>query len=678
MKLGQPSRDSRVRSALLFPRSIYLRVTQPRSSGLPNIWVLTWFPAISLIFMIFLIGNGLSGSSTSILWSMFHTGTDPNLLMGTARAIRGDEYFAQNSWVISQYHLGSPIFNSVFPGGINTLLYNDAPAWSWSMLFRPHAAGFLFLPLNQAMALRWWLPAWVVLSGAYVFTVLWLPRASLSAAMLAVATLFTPITQWWYLPSNVWPLAWALWVLSALVVSLHTTHRWIRVAFACIAGYLSVTTAMSLYVPFMIAVFVPTLFALLGYLTNFLRHGHTTFRELISRILPFVIAQIAAGAIFVIWLAQNLASVRAELETLYPGRRNTPTGSGDLDDLIDLLSGPFQGALQNGVSTPLAGNQSEAATPLLIGLFLLIPLVSLAIKEWRKQRQINYSVIALLISYAVIFAFLYVPGWSPIAKPLGLWLSTTHRVRLGFVVLNLLTIVTLTHQLHAQRNRSTWSSSVVSAGAFLGSVFFVWASLHVQDVGISKAATTWHLVTALCAISIVLFCRRHLLTGSAAFLIASLLIGLGVNPLYRGTFDLTKTTIGTKVTTIKAADPNANWVGIGSDLSMSVLFESGVHAFNGVQTYPARETWGMVDPNNKYENEWNRLAHVHWVAGAGEPTISNPSSDTIIVTFDSCSDFAQKHVQYVLSESPVQQACLQHLAAVSQGSTDMHIYRVIS
>lgn len=676
MNLNKPIRHSHMRAALLSARSAYMRITQPRPSGLPNIWIVTWFPAISFICMIFLIVNGISGSSTSILWSLFHHGTDPNLLFGTPRAIRGDEYIAQNSWVISQFHLGSPTFNPVFPGGINSLLYNDAPAWTWSMLFRPHAAGFLFLHLDQAIALRWWLPAWVVLSGAYLLTILWLPRASLSAAMLALATLFTPITQWWYLPSNVWPLAWALWMLAAFVVAMRATRRWIQVALSSISGYLSVTTAMSLYVPFMIAVFVPTLFMLIGYFVDVVRHERTTLRKLISRLLPFVIAQATAGVIFILWLAQNLTSVRAELRTIYPGRRNTPTGSGDLTDLINLLSGPFQGALQKGVYVPLAGNESEAATPLLLGLFLLIPLISLAAYQWHKRRQLNYSVLALTISYAVLFAFLYLPGWSLLAKPLGLWLSTTHRIRLGFVVLNLLAVITLMHLLHTQGTRSRWGSTIAAAGAFLGSVFLVWSCLHVQGASISKAATTWHLVTALCVVSIVLLCRRHLLAGSTVFLVASLLISLGVNPLYRGAFDLTTTKIGSEVATIRTTDPGANWVGIGGDLSMSILFESGVHAFNGVQTYPAPDTWKLVDPTNKYENEWNRLAHVHWVAGTGEPTLANPSADTILVTFDSCSVFAQENVQYVLSESPVTQPCLEQLSAVPQGSTDMHIYRV--
>lgn len=111
---------------------------------------------------------------------------------------------------------------------------------------------------------------------------------------------------------------------------------------------------------------------------------------------------------------------------------------------------------------------------------------------------------------------------------------------------------------------------------------------------------------------------------------------------------------------------------------MAVLFESGVRAFNGVQTYPARKTWKMIDPAKRYEQQWNRLAHVHWVPGTGEPVVSNSSPDAINVTFDSCSDFAQSHVRYVLSEFPVQQSCLLRLVKTTQGPTSMWIYRVFA
>ncbi|MEB0284668.1 hypothetical protein, partial [Sphingomonas sp. 10B4] len=98
------------------------------------------------------------------------------------------------------------------------------------------------------------------------------------------------------------------------------------------------------------------------------------------------------------------------------------------------------------------------------------------------------------------------------------------------------------------------------------------------------------------------------------------------------------------------ATPNNKKIGIGGGLTTAVLLESGVRAENGFQGAPSRAMWGVIDPANQYAFQWNRLAGVSWVAGPGEPVVSNPAEDQIRVTFDACSAFAQANVGYVLAD----------------------------
>ncbi|NUU26658.1 hypothetical protein HP467_00805, partial [Curtobacterium albidum] len=108
----------------------------------------------------------------------------------------------------------------------------------------------------------------------------------------------------------------------------------------------------------------------------------------------------------------------------------------------------------------------------------------------------------------------------------------------------------------------------------------------------------------------------------------------------------------------------------------AMLVESGVHAFNGVQTYPPEEMWREIDPTGRYEDAWNRLANVNWTLGSGEPKVTNPVRDQVLVTLDPCSSFAQRHVQYVLSDTPVTSTCAVQVGDYRQGGLDLHIYRV--
>jgi hypothetical protein len=106
--------------------------------------------------------------------------------------------------------------------------------------------------------------------------------------------------------------------------------------------------------------------------------------------------------------------------------------------------------------------------------------------------------------------------------------------------------------------------------------------------------------------------------------------------------------------------------------------QTGVEAYNGVQMYPPDETWDEIDPDGSDEWVWNRLAHVRWTWGEGEPVFTAPQRDQIQGGFDACSDFAQTHVEFIVSdETPPSLACLQPLEDIEQGRTDIQIYRII-
>jgi len=89
--------------------------------------------------------------------------------------------------------------------------------------------------------------------------------------------------------------------------------------------------------------------------------------------------------------------------------------------------------------------------------------------------------------------------------------------------------------------------------------------------------------------------------------------------------------------------------------------------------------WKEIDPTSRFDDEWNRLGHIQWSTGTGDPVVANPSPDVIAVTFDACSTFAQKHVSWVLSdEQDSSSACLQRTSRIAQGALKMSIYRVVS
>jgi hypothetical protein len=119
-------------------------------------------------------------------------------------------------------------------------------------------------------------------------------------------------------------------------------------------------------------------------------------------------------------------------------------------------------------------------------------------------------------------------------------------------------------------------------------------------------------------------------------------------------------------------------VGIGGTLPSALLLESGVEAYNGTQGAPSEVMWESVDPDGKYETEWNRIGTIIWVQSPGEPQIVNPAADVIQVTFDACSDFAQENVRHVLAEQPVTSSpCLSEVGSYELPHSTLAIYDVV-
>jgi hypothetical protein len=248
-------------------------------------------------------------------------------------------------------------------------------------------------------------------------------------------------------------------------------------------------------------------------------------------------------------------------------------------------------------------------------------------------------------------------------------------MRLAYAILAIVSVVLVIARLDATERRASWPASIVTTGFTALAIAWVALAAYQRDPALVLAHRSWVVVAIAIVAGIFLLTRKRALLGSGALLIASLGVGLMVNPLYVGVFDLNDTAVGKSVAATNASAPGT-WVGIGQAIPTAVLVESGVRALNGVQTYPPAQMWDEIDPTHRYETQWNRLANVNWAAGQGEPSVSNPVRDQILATFDSCSAFAASKVKYVLTERPIPQACLTLLHQVRQGQSQFWIYRV--
>jgi hypothetical protein len=650
----------------------------PRASGLPNLFVLLSVPALFFVVIGTLTALGISGTSTGSYWALFGSGADPALLLGAPRGIRSDEWLVQTSWVISQVQQGFPLLNQTFPGGMDSTVQNDLPSWDWSTLFRPHVWGYLLLPLDQGMAVRWWLPALALITSTYVFVVTVLPKRPVTAAMLAVGLLYSPIFQWWFLPTTLWPVALAFTAMTALVWAFKTRRLWVNIAWAALTGYFAVATAMSIYVPYMIPALYVIVFFAVGVVVSEKTSGRRTLPEIGKRFLPLVFGALGALVVMGAWIVTRLDTISAVTSTVYPGQRLEETGTLNTpDELAALFSGPFQRVLQGGVSGIFAPNQSESAAPLLIVVFLLFAIAWAAFGRTHvRAAGIDWLLVSVIACTLFFAAFLVIPYWDSIAHLILVDRTVAARARLAFAVLGVLGITLLLRRIEETATKVWWPIALLCAAMAVGASILVADYMRTVGSPVLGSGNAWIVVTALVALTVILICRRQGLFGSGALLLASLIIGFQVNPFYLGVFDLRETNMGQEVSEIGESEPDAEWVGVGGFVPTAMLVESGVRAYNGMQTSPADEMWDEIDPDGEYEFESNRLANVNWTPGTGEPIVTIPVRDQILISFDSCSDFSQENVDYVLSDLELAQPCLTQVDRETQGATTLWIYEV--
>ncbi|MBB3156757.1 hypothetical protein FHS07_000441 [Microbacterium proteolyticum] len=667
-------------------RDRYRRWTTPRPDGLPNRAVVGVPLGILGAVLVAFVALGLTGSSTGVVYDLIRQGQDPALIAGEPEPIRSDEWFVQTSWVISQVEQDLPARNETFPGGMDATVQNDLPTTDWSTALRPHLWGFFFLPLDQAMALKWWLPGFAVIAAGYLLSVVLMPRRPVTAAALTVGFFFAPFFQWWYLSTTLYPAAWAFLVMTTAVWCLRSPRRRGAWILAAVTAWTTAAMAVGVYAPFIVPVVLVAAAFVVGAILM-PTDDPVPLRRRLSRLTPLLVAGAVAAVVMVVWLITRWSTIQGFTSTVYPGERLQKMGEGGWSELAQLFGGFLSFDLGRTAGKPFAMNMSEASTFFLPGLFLVVVMGWLAVDRWRTARRADPVSIALVVAGAVMLAFLLVPGWDAIAHLLLLDRTTSPRMRIGFGVLSFVMVLVVGAALDDRRRRGAgrgpwWVSLCALAVAVASIAMVLWrvhrtGGLTVYLSGIGPAEVGVGVVLAvLFLFSVVAFARGGVTAGAIALLVVSIVSSLGVNPLYRGVLDLRETSTVQAVQQRDEQDPGT-WVGItSSSLPTMMLVEAGVTALNGFQGAPSAEMWAQIDPTGAAEEEWNRLGMVSWVLGSGDPAPRNPYPDQVQMTFDACAPFAQDHVTWVLSEVPIESACVALSETVQEGPTTMRIYEV--
>ncbi len=640
-----------------------------------SIW---FFPALLTVLLIILTILKISGSSIGVYHQYFYGDTrhDSNLISGSPRPIRGDEWNSTTQLRIGQEKNNFETINPNIGDGQNLSILDYGAYRDWSIIFKPQTLLFFVLPFDNAFAFMWWFMLYLLILSGYFFTLFLLPKKKLLASLLALGLAFSPFVQWWYLYGTLGSLYYPLFAGLIFMILLQTKRLSMQIVLGGLLAYTLTCFALVLYPPFQIPCALVVAFFSLGYLLEVLRK--VPLKSLAKPLLVTVGAVLVAGVLVGAYLITRKDAVEAMIHTAYPGARVVESGG---YELLQLFSGQFSHQLMNPLNAdhyPIGGNQSEASNFILLLPALLIPGIFLLIRRYRKDKKLDWPLLVTSGLFILLLVRLYIPHTDLLFKILFLTSIPHSRVLIGIGLLSFIYTILIMRNL--KNNKTPFPQYAVAAYIVAITAAYTLIGFYVSHaypgfIGTRKALVFSLVIPA----TTYLLLKKRFVLSSLIFCIFTLYSAANVNPLYKDVSSITQSTLSQDIQRIASTDKE-RWV------TESIVYENfpvmnGAHSLTGVYSYPQLDLW---KDSGASENIYNRYAHIRLsIDREPDATINSKlvldSPDTITISTEPCSGFLKSQdVRFILTEVAIPDSCVTLLNKVSYPYRTFYIYRINS
>lgn len=648
------------------------------------------FPAVLTALLVVFTALSISGSSIGVYDSLLGE-TNHNLIGGTPRPIRSDEWLVNTPLTLSQKTNGYKVVNPAMGRGSDTSIVVDVPYKEWSILFKPQNLAFFVLPFSMAFAFKWWLLLYLLMLSVYVFVITTFPRRYLLAGLLAVFFGFSPYIQWWYQSITILPVAYMLLLVSLALRTLETGSLKKKTLGSATICYIGACFALLLYPPYQI---MSALVGLVLFASIYLARYGLSFGAL-RKLLWLVVPLLGSGLIFGAFLLSHKAAVSAELGSVYPGHRTVHAGG---MSLLAFFSWPLSYLLlRENLPNIFGTNQSESSNFLLFGLciapylfyyLLIVTRQKLSRGDEKLLRLSKYISVGAFILMAIFLARMFLPWGDLLYGLLGLGSILHDRLFLAIGVISCVLVAIAIELPSKSFNglKSLWSwPAAVMGGAWL--IIFVLLFRAIKlTYGLPGTGKFELVAVALfCSLMIALLCHqikalRYL--GLAGILAYALFVAAPVNPLYKGLGALQDSRLSRQIVHVSHSDPGAAWVVVNKVQLEQIPTVLGVKNFSGVYPYPQVTLWKNYFPGEA--STYNRYAHVTFNVNDAQRQhyLGLVQQDTFSVNINSCDSFLSAlNIKYLVEvDSPTAQShykCYKPYASVPVQKNTILIYKHI-
>ncbi len=584
-----------------------------------------------LLFLLLVLGK-FNGSS----YGMWNTYIEPNYpvsslnsIMAPIRGIRSDEWLVNSPHVLSEFDNNFAYYNS-FSRSVPTDMFTTLPVPIKSIMIvtKPFLIGYLFLGKDYGMSFYWWGRLIVLFLVTFEFFRIFTKDNRKLSLLGTILVTFSPAIFWWYSQYLVEQLIGSNLAIIMFYYLLHSKEKKKKILYSVGIGLGFLIFFFTLYPAWLIP---------LGYfyliLALYILYEYHKLEKIKLKDLAYLLIPISIFLVFlIIFFMKSYDTYKIISSTIYPGGR------------ISLGNVGFKNLFYYPISILFPylniDNPCEASTFYSFFPFSIILTLYLIIKE-RKDNILLISLIGLVTLF-ILDTLLPIP--SIIAK-LTL-LSKVPGERLVVIIsyiLVFITILTLNKIKLTKKSRNTLL--ILSVIISLIVTYFSYKELFANH-GIKV-----FIVGSFCLIvliALMLTKKENLLLLSTIFI--CLLSTIWVNPLMKGFSGIYEKPIAKELEKYK--DEDKKWILLDSIFLPNYFIANGLKVVNSTNVYPNMDFYHLLDKELKYEDIYNRYAHVEIRLTNDETSFTSPYEDQVHIALNS-NDLCKLDVDYLGSLTDV-------------------------
>lgn len=562
-------------------------------------WIFKYRWYIGIGILVFLTLMRFHGDSIAFYHNTIQPGVGNEFstpIFGVVRPIRSDEYVVGTPDLLASLQGGNlfSVYNDVLRGtdtlNLATGVYIGLP----TLILAPWKLVYAILPVEFAFSFCWYAP---LIFGFLMMMELFyiISKNKFVSFVGSLLIIFSSWYLWW---------GFSIYFVNApgVIVCLYYFTKESKIYKKVL---LSIVTALC-FGSFIVNLY-PAWQVPLGYM--FLAIGIWLIHENWSSIKQFTKRDwlLLIGALILCFglVANYFLSMSEYIEvinnTAYPGAR-FDSGSYNLNKLFYYIQSPFY-AFKD------IGNPSETGV-----FFSLFPIPTIAILWcWIKEEKKDWLTGGLLLVQIpmLIYATFGVP--EIVAKITLLSYTTSFRI-VDIIGLIQIFFIVILFSRYKNAERFHWIIAIsLSFGAAAIAAYYSWRDYP----GYLNTIVMGVMILVIVGLSFVLMFNVNKQIQQATLIILagiSLFTGIYVRPISVGLSAIYAKPVAQEIMQITSNDKNTKWIAYGGGIETPAFAVAcGAPTINSVNTYPNLSLWQKLDPDNQYNEIYNRYAHVKTV-----------------------------------------------------------------